>query len=216
MIATTQQMTELHDFFKTGTRLAYRKRDYIIHPGEKPSHVFFIESGHVKAYDISKYGEENLLIIRKPHEIFPLIWSLTGQERHVIYEAITPATLWRIDRQTLMDHLNTHPDNLRPLLDMVTEMYRVHSERIISLEYRGVRERLVAFLLTSAERFGKPAKDGSMQITAPLRHQDIASSINASRETTSRAISALESKKLISSSRSLFTLHDVQKLRSML
>ena len=76
---------------------------------------------------------------------------------------------------------------------MVTEMYRIHSERIINLEYRSVRARLVSFLLTMRGRFGKETTEG-LVIEVPLRHQDIASSINASRETASREMSALEKK----------------------
>jgi CRP-like cAMP-binding protein len=78
---------------------------------------------------------------------------------------------------------------------MTLEMYRIHSERILNLEYRSVRERLISFLLTMSHRFGKKTTEGLL-INVPLRHQDIASSINASRETTTRELAALERKEL--------------------
>jgi CRP-like cAMP-binding protein len=89
MLASEKQVAALVDLFKGGTKLSYRKGEYIIRPGEAPSAVFYIELGLVKAYNISKYGEENLLIIRKEHEIFPLIWALTSKERGIIYIAIS-------------------------------------------------------------------------------------------------------------------------------
>ena len=55
-------------------------------------------------------------------------------------------------------------------------------------EFYSVRERLVSFLLTMSHRFGHPTTEGVM-IGLPLKHQDIASSINSSRETTSRELS---------------------------
>src|SRR6185503_13560688 len=149
-----------------------------------------------KAFNISKYGEENLLIIRKKQEIFPLIWALTGQEREIIYQAITPTIVRRIDRQKYLDYLHSHPTALLPILDMVTEMYRIHSEHILNLEYRTVRERLVSFLIMMSERFGEQVEDG-LKIDVPLRHQDIASSINASRETASRELAKLEQRRLL-------------------
>jgi CRP-like cAMP-binding protein len=215
MLATPRQFAALVKLFKSGTKLTYRRGEYVIRPGEQPNNVFFIEEGLVKAYNISKYGEENLLIIRKDQEVFPLIWALTGQEREIIYQAISPTVLWRIERQKYTDFLQKNPGNVFPILDMVTEMYRIHSERLLNLEYRTVRERLVSFLLTMSNRFGKEMPGGLM-IDAPLRQQDIASSINASRETASRELSVLERKNLISTKQFYITLKDVEGLQNLL
>src|SRR3954469_3734257 len=208
MLASEKQMEALMALFRGGSTLKYHKGEYIIRPGEAPSGVFYIEEGIVKAYNISKYGEENLLIIRKEHEIFPLIWAITGQEREIIYQAMATTTVWRISPQEYLSFLHNHPAALPPLLDMVTEMYRIHSERLLNLEYRSVRERLISFLLTMSTRFGKETKEG-MVIEVPLRHQDIASSINASRETASREIAVLERRELIKNKNSFIILKDV-------
>ncbi len=215
MLATQEQTECLVKVFHEGSRLAYKKGEFIIRPGETPPGIFYIESGLVKAYDITKYGEDNLLIIRKEKEIFPLIWAITGQERHVIYEALAPTVVWRVDRKVYLKYIETHSEVLAPLLDMTVEMYRIHSERIINLEYRSVRERLISFLLTMSQRFGS-THGNKMTIDVPLRQQDIASSINASRETTSRELTALERKGLISNHQPIITLLDVKKLKAFL
>jgi len=215
MLASNKQVQSFAELFQTGTKITYRKGEYVIRPGETPPGVFYIQEGLVKAYNITKYGEENLLIIRKEHEIFPLIWAITGQERHIIYQTMSPAVLWRIAEDTYREFLSRHPSDLPPLLDMVTEMYRIHSERILNLEYRSVRERLISFLLTMSHRFGKVTPDGVV-LEVPLRHQDIASSINASRETASRELAYLERKGLISNARSNIILRDVAALEAFL
>lgn len=216
MVATEAQTAALVELFHKGTRLTYKKGEFIIRPGETPPGIFYICEGLVKAFDITKYGEENLLIIRKAQEIFPLIWAITGQERNVIYQALTQTEVWRLDRKQYLKYIKEHNEVLGPLLDMTVEMYRIHSERIINLEYRTVRERLVSFLLTMSVRFGHKTADGTV-IDVPLKQQDIASSINASRETTSRELTGLERKGLIiSAGQPLITLRDVKKLRAYL
>ncbi|MCX6727254.1 MAG: Crp/Fnr family transcriptional regulator [Candidatus Saccharibacteria bacterium] len=215
MLASNSQSQSLIDTFHLGTRLTYKKGEFIIRPGEMPSAVFYIEKGLVKAFDITKYGEENLLIIRKDQEIFPLIWAITGQERSVIYEVLTPTEVWKISRKQYLDYLNNHPNALAPILDMTIEMYRIHSERIMTLEYRTVRERLISFLLGSAARFGREIDKGIL-IDVPLRHQDIASSINATRETTGRELNALVKKGMVVVDKSLIILTDKAKLKSYL
>lgn len=215
MVANEAQRQQLVALFERGTQLTYNKGEFIIRPGELPSGIFYIKTGLVKAYDITRYGEENLLIIRKQDEVFPLIWAVTGKERHIIYQTLAPTTVWRISRTLLDDYIHTPGSSLAPLLDMTVEMYRIHSERIINLEYRSVRERLISFLLTMAGRFGEQCTEG-VCIRVPLRQQDIASSINASRETTSRELATLERKHLVTPSPDGIILCDEATLASFL
>jgi CRP/FNR family cyclic AMP-dependent transcriptional regulator len=217
MLTTESQHNALVNLFHQGTKLTYKKGEFVIRPGETPSGIFYIKSGLVKAYDITKYGEENLLIIRKPGEILGLTWAITGQNRNIIYATLTQTELFRITRDQFIDFLRTTPEAALPLVDMVIDMYRLHSERIITLEYRSVRERLISFLLSTAQRFGQEEEDDrAIVLQVPLKHQDIASSISATRETTSRELAYLERQGLISRDQSIITLIDAQKLRSHL
>lgn len=215
MLANDVESRELVALFKTGTRLTYNKGEFIIRPGESPPGVYYIENGLVKSYDITKYGEENLLIIRKTGEMLGLTWAVTGEDRHIIYSALAPSTVWLITRETFQTFLRAHPIAALPVVDMITDMYRVHSERIMTLEYRSVRERLVSFLITTSRRFGKKS-GGYIRLDVPLKQQDIASSINATRETASRALAELERKGLITSEQSYITILDEAALRAFL
>jgi CRP-like cAMP-binding protein len=215
MLSTTEQRDRLRRVFEKGSRLTYKKGEYIIRPGETPSSVYYIESGVAKAYVITKYTEENVLILRKSNEIFPLIWSYTGQERGVIYQTVTPLVVWKVQRKVYEDNILADPELLAPILDMTTEMYSIHSERIMTLEYRTVRERLISFLLQLAKRFSENTPDGTL-ITIPLRQADIASSVNASRESVTRELKSLDQKKLIRLQKTGILLLDKAKLKSFL
>lgn len=216
MLATMRQTARLVEFFRdSGLKMTFHKNDYIVRPGEFPPGIFYIVEGLVKAYDITRYGDENLLIFRKDHEVFPLIWAITGQERHVVYRALAPTTVYRVDRPAFMEFVHHEPDVIAPLMDMTIEMYRLHSERILNLEYRTVRERIISFLLTTAQRFGVETKDG-LRLEVPLRHQDIASSVNASRETTSRELAIMERKGMIAKDSSRILLKDPAMLQAYL
>lgn len=215
MLANANEMRGLVDLFHSGTKLTYSKGEFIIRPGESPPGVFYIEQGLVKAYDITKYGEENLLIIRKTGEVLGLTWAVTGQDRHIIYATLAPTIAWVVPRDRFVEFIRQNPALSLPVIDMITDMYRLHSERIMTLEYRTVRERLISFLLTTAKRFGEKTAGGT-RIAVPLKHQDIASSISATRETTSRALAELERKGQLKSEQSYITLIDVPTLRNFL
>ncbi len=212
MLATLKQEAELVELFKSvGKKQTWSKNEFIISPNHQPDGVFYIDEGLVKAYDITKYNEDNLLIVRKAKEIFPLIWGLTGQERRVIYQTLAKSITWKISREDFLSHLQKNQKIMPPLLDMTIEMYRLHSERILNLEYRTVRERIISFLFTMSKRFGYETAEG-LKIDLPLRHQDIASSVNSSRETASREIGALTKKGLIEHNRSYILLKNTAEL----
>jgi len=215
MLTAPSQAKALVNLFHQGSKLTYNKGEFIIRPGGAPSGVFYIVSGLVKAYDITKYGEENLLIIRKAGEVLGLTWAITGDDRHIIYAALAPTTVLQISREQFVDFLHNNPSAALPLVDMLVDMYRLHSERILNLEYRTVRERLISFLFTASRRFGRQTDEGLL-IDVPLRHQDIASSISATRETTGRELAALERAGLLTNRQSNIVLKDVEKLRHYL
>jgi len=215
MLTDDSQQAALVNLFHQGTRLVYEKGEFVIRPGGPPQGVFYILKGLVKAYDITKYGEENLLIIRKPGEIIGLTWSITGQDRHIIYATLAKTELLQISREQFTNFVHTNPSAALPLVDMLVDMYRLHSERILNLEYRTVRERLVSFLLSMSRRFGEESPEG-LVLQVPLRHQDIASSISATRESVGRELAAFERQGLIANKQLTIVLKDVDRLRKFL
>ena len=215
MLTATSPPNDFVNLFHQGKKFAFNKGEFIVKPGTSPSGVFYIASGLIKAYDITKYGDENLLIIRKPGEIIGLTRAITGRDRRIMYAALTTVITFYIDHDTFQNYLVSHPKAALPLVDMLVDMYRLHSERILNLEYRTVRERLASFLLGLVERFGQNTPDGIL-LDVPLRHQDIASSISATRETTSRELTVLERQGLLTRKQFHITITNEQKLRQYL
>jgi CRP/FNR family transcriptional regulator, cyclic AMP receptor protein len=216
-MATQQVKRELlESFFKTHTRIQYKKGEVIIRPQDQPDGVYLIEWGFVKAYTITKYGEENLLIVRSSGSIFPLIWAFTGEHRQVTYEAMEPTSVWRVAKSDYLEFLQQNSNVLPVILDMAIEAYRLHSERVMTLSYRTARERIISFLISHAHRFGIKNKNGSITIQAPFRQSDIASSVNATRETTSRELNTLKKKGFIKICDHKISLIDIKSLRSQI
>jgi CRP/FNR family cyclic AMP-dependent transcriptional regulator len=209
------QRDKLKAFFYAHTRIQYKKGEVIIRPEDDPSGVYLIEWGFVKAYSITKYGEENLLLVRGSGSIFPLIWAFTGEHRSVSYEAMEETSLWRVGKAEYLEFLEKNPGILPIILDMAIEAYRLHSERVMTLSYRTARERIVSFLLVTSSRFGIE-RDGVIEIMAPFRQTDIASSVNATRETTSRELNTLRKKGLLTNVNGHIGIVDAEGLKKLL
>lgn len=214
MLADQAAREQLISLFHTGTKLQYKKGESIVRAGDEPRGIYYITSGYVKAYAITKYGEENVLIMRQLGDIFPLIWAFTGLHRDITYQAMSDTSLLRIARSELLGYLKKQEHSVTVLLDMAIEAYRLHSERVMNLEYRTVKERVASFLLSHGDRFGKKIKTG-INLQIPIKRSDIAGSVNASRETTSRELSSLARQGIILLNGAEITIINPARLREI-
>jgi CRP/FNR family transcriptional regulator len=205
----------LKEFFDNATRLKYGKGQIIIRPEDEPSGVFYIQSGYVKTYSINKYGSENLHLIRKSGEIFPLIWAFTDEIREVYYEAVVDSDLLRVSRSEFLKFVDDNPKVMRYVLDQAIEMYRIHSERLYNLQFQTAQERVIYALITLADRFGEDHSAG-IKIMVPLKHSDIAASLKMTRETATRILSKLEKRGLIGYEKPYLVIRDLEALRKLL
>ncbi len=201
----------LEAVFKRGTRLNFSKNETIISPNSNDGQVYWLESGFVKSYDITKYSEENLLVIREKHQIFPVLNILTDEKADIYYQTMCDVTVYRLDKAKYLRKMDQSSTFSKDVLQQVLTMYRIHSQRLLNLEYRTAAERIAFRIVTLADRFGEK-KDNEIVIDAPIRHKDIAESINCSRETASREMAKLNRRGIISSSDGCIVITDVGKL----
>jgi CRP/FNR family transcriptional regulator len=75
-----------------------------------------------------------------------------------------------------------------------------------------VHTRIISAILFLAKRFGENLPDGTVRITIPLTHQDIANIIGIARETASIEIEKLAGKNLITDTKRSIIIRSVTRL----
>jgi CRP/FNR family transcriptional regulator len=202
--------------FSDGFLMRFNKDELIIQGFEEPKGVYLIKTGFVKAYSISHDGHRNLLLIHKPSEFIPLPWALDGgHTTGLFYEAMTDVEILRASKARLRSSMGNNSWLSQEILSQTVNIISIYTSRIQTLEYRTARERVIAELIYMAERFGEKHRK-EVLINAPITHQDIADSINMSRETASRALELLFEEGLMGQSEHLFIIKDMDKLRLVL
>lgn len=202
--------------FSDGVELRFTSGETIINGIDKPEGVYLIKEGFVKAFSLSKAGNGNLLLIHQPDEFIPLPWALDGAHTTgLYYEAMTDVTVLRASKENLRAAMGTNTWLSQEVMRQAVNIITVYTQRIQTLEFRSARGRMIAELLNLSERFGE--KHGKqVLINAPITHQDIADSINMTRETASRALEVLFEEGLVDQSDHLLTILDLSKLRQAL
>ena len=196
-MAAYEQSPKIRDLFIRGQPLSFGRGDVIIGNEPAPDGIYYISTGYVKCYSISKDGDEYMHIIYGSGEIFPLLWAyLEIPETPLFYEAISTCSLWRIAREWFSTYTQKDPELCYAMSVQLAQQFRMFTNRIDNLEYKRARDRLIYRLLYLASRFG--TRDGdSVIIEAPLTHEIFASSINLSRESVSREMEKLYEEKII-------------------
>lgn len=198
--------------FRDGVVKHYAKDDTIISGFDGPQGVFLITEGYVKAFTISKSGQENLLLIHYKGEFIPLIWALDGAHTEgLFYQAMSKVTVLKTSKEKLRSAMDENVWLSQEILRQSVNIISFYAKRIETLEFRTARDRLISELLNLTEMFGKPHGD-EILIDAPITHQDIADSINMTRETASRALGLLFDEGLVKQVDHLFTVRKMDKL----
>lgn len=202
----------IRSHFSGGTVKSFAKGEVLVQGDEEPEGVYLIQDGYVKAYTITRAGQQNLLLIQGSNEIMPLPWALNGaQKLGVFYEAMSDVTVINSSKNDLRKAMGSNGWLTEQILRQLVHTFTVYAQRIQSLEYRLPRERVIARLLDLADRFGTETKQGIV-IQAPITHQDIADSINMTRETASRALELLFRDNLVIQDQHLFVILNAKKL----
>ena len=200
--------------FSDGKLIHFNKNQTIVNGFNEPDGVYLIKKGFVKAYTVSAEGQNNLLLIHDAGEFIPLPWALDGAyTTGLFYEAMTDVTVLRSSKDKLRVAMGNNSWLSQEILNQVVGIVTDYTHRIQTLEFRSARGRIISEILNLSERFGE--KHGKeVFIKAPITHQDIADSINMTRETASRALELLFKENLLGQINHLFTILDLSKLQA--
>jgi CRP-like cAMP-binding protein len=93
----------------------------------------------------------------------------------------------------------------------IVRQHRALEQRLEGLLLQSVEERLAAFLLDAAQRWGQPHPDGQL-LSAPFTHAEIALLIGSTRETVTLVLGKLKREGLIAFDRRRIILRDPARL----
>ncbi|GAC1499375.1 MAG: hypothetical protein NVS1B10_02000 [Candidatus Saccharimonadales bacterium] len=188
---------KLRDIFsQTGRSLSYQKNEIILRAGDRPQGVYLIESGIIKIYTLTKQNTEHVTHFFGTGDFFPVIWLFRGHTRNVYYQALEPVKLKVVPRDVFKEYVTENQHITLELLEEMVKRYERYAGRIENLLYSDARERCAYRLLSLGNRFGTKTPDGIV-INAIITHEDLARSLNMTRETFGRALSRMQSRGII-------------------
>lgn len=202
---------ELGAFFGQFKLRSYRKRDIIIHEDDVPAGVYYVKSGYVRMYSLSRDGEELTRIIVGPRDIFPLRWALTCEPIDFFAEPMTDVLAWHAPREEFLAFVTSSPARFMELSQMVAHRMGNIYKRLGSVTWGNSYQKIASVFTALSEQFGETTEGGT-RIAVPLTHKDIASLAGVCRETVSLEMEQLKRSGLIDYHGQTVVIRDIKGL----
>ncbi len=178
---------------------SYSAGSTILYQGEVPRSVILIKSGYAKSFNISSDGSEQIVNFHVPGEVIPVGW-LFGKASVSIYfvETMTDSTLLMLPRDITLDYICSKPDVMKSMLDSTVSSYTAALLHICALEQAKANQKILYTLYFLARKFGSVNNRDLTDIKIELTHQDIASLVGLTRETTATELNKLKKSGILS------------------
>lgn len=208
-----QVADKIEQFFTQFRHQMYKKGEIIIRADEDPSGIFYLKSGMVKQYAISRKGDELVVNIYKPVVFFPMSWAINKTPNNYYWEAITDLQVYKAPAEQAVEFLKENPD---VLFDLLSRVYRGTDGLLTRMTYLmsgSAYTRLVTELIIHAKRFGGHK---TTEIVLTIAEKDLATRSGMTRETVSREMKTMKEKGLVSFHKNLLTIKDLNLLEEEL
>lgn len=172
------------------------KKSIVVQEGELGNALYVILRGSVKISYYAPDGREVVLSLLQEGSIFGEMSLLDKQPRSATVSTLEDSKLAQIRQKDFERLLLNQPQiTLKLLTEVVSRLRRTSMvlERISTMD---VPHRLYDYIQDYCNRFGKEDEEGFSSVKLPT-HQLIADQLSTSRETISRAISALKKEEII-------------------
>ena len=189
-------MTNLSTVFDNAHDRHYPKGQILLYQGERTHDVFHIQKGYVKVYDVTAGGDEKLLLILGPGDIFPLVWTFRAvSPLHYFYETFDEADVCVIPRTRLLKSIEQSHEVTSHLLEYFVNRTKDLMSRIECIESTSAKHKVAQVLTYLATAHGDEVSKAGFKVRMPITHQSIADMAGIARETASLQLKELESEK---------------------
>ncbi|BCJ85082.1 Crp/Fnr family transcriptional regulator [Effusibacillus dendaii] len=208
------EQQELDQLGKGSQPTVVQKRNYIFTPDEPSNAVYLLKKGRVRISRLSDTGKQFTLVILEAGSIFGESAVFGDEPRKYYAEALDDAYICAINKHEFEKIVSSNPTVSLRLARIVEQRLEEAQEQLENLVFYDVQTRLARLLLKLADLHGEIVP-GGVQIGIRLTHEDMASLIGSTRETTSKILNEFKAANYIDVVKRNIILLDQKALAEM-
>jgi CRP/FNR family transcriptional regulator len=180
---------EMKQIMAAAHSLRKERGEFIYMPGDKAQFVYFLKKGRIKLSVLSDSGKEIAIDIIQPGEMFGEFALIDESERSNMTQALDDVTILVFDKRDFANLIKSQSNLALNYIRMVGDRRRRMEKKLSDITSKEVPAR-VCELLHELSANALPTGEVHQSLI-PLTHQDVASLIGASRQTTTSILNDL-------------------------
>ncbi|HET9721636.1 MAG TPA: Crp/Fnr family transcriptional regulator [Candidatus Saccharimonadales bacterium] len=191
-----------------------RKGQVLIYEGDNVKNIFFLVGGYVKVFSILPSGNQRILVIYGPGDIFPLTSFLSGSGIAVYFhECMTDIELKSIPQADFQQKIRGNLEIGEKLIAYTYRLNQLFMDRINILSAHSARQKIASLLVYLAKRVGTSEHE-NIRLDLPLTSRDVADMCGLTRETATLQLIRMKKEGIVSGGRYLIV--DRQQLKKLI
>ncbi|HEU4510887.1 MAG TPA: Crp/Fnr family transcriptional regulator [Pyrinomonadaceae bacterium] len=179
---------EMSQITAVARSLRKERGEFVYMPGDRADSVYFLKKGRVKLSVLSDSGKEIAIDIIQPGEMFGEFALIDESVRSNMTQALDAVTILVFDKRNFASLIKSQPNLALNYIRMVGDRRRRMEKKLSDITSKEAPARVWELLHElSANALG----DEEHESRIPLTHQDVASLIGASRQTTTSILNDL-------------------------
>jgi CRP/FNR family transcriptional regulator, cyclic AMP receptor protein len=172
-------------------KVLFKKGEVIFHKMDMSTDLYIVDSGALKAVLSDEDGDEIVLARFEAGAFFGELSLLDGQGRSATIVADSDSELSVLSQSVFLEMVTKDPKIAIALMTTMVGRLRKADEKIESLAFQEVGERLIRVLLDGSSREDRSPKGFLKNVKRT--HKELASMIGSSREAVSKCMKMLTS-----------------------
>jgi CRP/FNR family transcriptional regulator len=186
----------------------------LVLPAGSNDPVTVVQSGAVALFKALPGNRSICLGILGPGDI--VLHDRNPLHDGVIVEALIDAVVLQEEFSRLVTVLSGSPQLVQAALSSLRRQSGEMQDLVSRVLSRDITLRLVAMLLSLADRFGKPTADGTVAVGIPVAHKMLARMIGSNRVTVTRVMTEMREQSMVFAPGRNQVVVDVDRLRAYL
>lgn len=191
----------------------YSKDEQILDRASDSRDVLFIISGRVRVVIYSLSGRELTLDDLEAGSHLGEMAAIDGRPRSASVMAVVPTVVASLPAEHFLRLIMTEPAFARTVMERLSVMVRVTTDRLIDLSTLGANHRVHVELLRLAAT--AETVDGVPAIRPIPVHGDLAARVSTTRETVARVLNDLARRKIVKRGTDALLVLDTERLKDM-
>ncbi|MCX5840539.1 MAG: Crp/Fnr family transcriptional regulator [Deltaproteobacteria bacterium] len=189
-----------------------KKGDVLFRKGDEGTALYIIIKGRMKITVPSKLGDEITLAILSQGDFFGEMALLDSLPRSADATAVEETLLYVLNRSDFLSFLINNENAVRSILYALSSRLRKTDDFLTEVCFLNISARLARRLLEMSESLIRENNPGA-SVELKLTLKDLASLLGTTRETINRELKILRDRGIVSTSRNLITIHNLELLK---